>query len=113
MSVAIGANLHMNIHFVQFLRAISVTFFVNTFKLCQFSDFHYDLFVKFKMAVRYHVSSVWCRTSYETIYHNMFVCQFWLFCLKYIVRYAGLYTFRTAILKFKMVARYHVNTNFK
>ena len=43
---------------------------------------------------------------------KVYVCQFSCFCHKYILRYTGVYTSRTAIFKFKMAVRYHVNTNF-
>ena len=45
------------------------------------------------------------------MYHKVYLCQFSCCCHTYILRYAGLYTFRTAILKSKMAARCHVNIN--
>ena len=48
----------------------------------------------------------------KLFHHKIYVCQFSCFCHKYILRYAGLNTFRTAIFKIKMAARYHVSTNF-
>ena len=90
MSVAIGSKRHMNLHIVKFVSAICVLSSSIYFELWQFSDFDSGHFLKFKMAARYLVGSNWYLASYQTIYHNVYVCQFSCFCHKYILRYAGL-----------------------
>ena len=48
--------------------------------------------------------------SYESIYHKVYVCQFWFTCYKYILRYARLYI-NGGLIKFKMAAGYHVDSD--
>ena len=48
--------------------------------------------------------------SYESIYHKVYVRQFWFTFCKYNLRYAD-YILTEAIFKFKMTAGYHVDSD--
>ena len=67
---------------------------------------------KFKMAVRYHVGSDWQQASYEHTYRFVCFCQFVYILHQYVFNFGSLVIFTAAIFKFKMVARYHVGSNW-
>ena len=72
---------------------------------------------KFKMAVRYHVGSDWMQASYEPTYRLVCFCQFVYFLHQYYFELWQFSDFHSGhSIKFKMAARYHVDskigTNF-
>ena len=87
MSIVAGTKFHMKLYITKYICANFHAFVINIFR--DMPDYRHS--GRPFLNSRWRPGIMAIPISYESIYHKVYVCQFWFTCFNYILKYATLY----------------------